>query len=64
MYFPGDPLFAQDPIFNSVPDAAARQRMICRFDLSITQPEWALGYAWDIVLRGREAAIFEREEGW
>jgi len=64
MYFPGDPLFAQDPIFNSVPDAAARQRMICRFDLSITQPEWALGYEWDIVLRGREAAVFEREEGW
>ena len=64
MYFPRDPLFAQDPIFNSVPDAAARQRMICRFDLSITQPEWALGYAWDIVLRGREAAVFEREEGW
>ena len=52
MYFPGDPLFAQDPIFNSVPDPAARQRMICRFDLSITQPEWALGYEWDIVLRG------------
>jgi protocatechuate 3,4-dioxygenase beta subunit len=64
MYFPGDPLFAQDPIFNSVSDAAARQRMICRFDLSITQPEWALGYEWDIVLRGREAAVFEREEGW
>jgi protocatechuate 3,4-dioxygenase beta subunit len=64
MYFPGDPLFAQDPIFNSVPDAAARQRMICRFDLSITQPEWALGYEWDIVLRGREAAVFEREVAW
>jgi protocatechuate 3,4-dioxygenase beta subunit len=62
MYFPGDPLFAQDPVFNSVPDPAARQRMICRFDLSITQPEWALGYEWDIVLRGREATVFEREE--
>ena len=62
MYFPGDPLFAQDPIFNSVPDPAARQRMICRFDLSITEPQWALGFEWDIVLRGREAAVFEREE--
>jgi protocatechuate 3,4-dioxygenase beta subunit len=62
MYFPGDPLFTQDPVFNSVPDPAARQRMICRFDLSITQPEWALGYEWDIVLRGREATVFEREE--
>ena len=59
MYFPGDPLFAQDPIFNSVPDPAARQRMICRFDLSITEPEWALAFVWDIVLRGREAAVFE-----
>jgi protocatechuate 3,4-dioxygenase, beta subunit len=64
MYFPGDPLFAQDPIFNSVPDPAARERMICRFDLSITQPEWALGFAWDIVLRGREATVFEPEERW
>jgi protocatechuate 3,4-dioxygenase beta subunit len=65
MYFPGDPLFAQDPIFNSVPDPAARQRMICRFDLSITEPEWALAFAWDIVLRGREAAVFEPEgERW
>ncbi len=62
MYFPGDPLFAQDPIFNSVPDPAARQRMICRFDLGLTQPEWALGYEWDIVLRGPGAAVFEREE--
>ncbi len=59
MYFPGDPLFGQDPIFNSVPDPAARQRMICRFDLDVTQPDWALGYQWDIVLRGRDQAVFE-----
>jgi protocatechuate 3,4-dioxygenase beta subunit len=52
MYFPGDPLFPFDPIFNGVPDEAARQRMVARFDLEITKPEWALGYAWDIVLRG------------
>jgi protocatechuate 3,4-dioxygenase beta subunit len=52
MYFPGDPLFAFDPIFNGVPDAAARERMVARFDLDATQPEWALAYAWDIVLRG------------
>ena len=31
MYFPGDPLFPFDPIFNSVTDAKARERMICRF---------------------------------
>ena len=44
MYFPGDPLFSQDPIFNAVGDARARERMVCRFDLAATKPEWALGY--------------------
>jgi protocatechuate 3,4-dioxygenase beta subunit len=51
MYFPGDPLFFQDPIFNAVRDEKARQRMICAFDLEQTSPEWALAYKWDIVLR-------------
>ena len=59
MYFPGDPLFPFDPIFNSVPDAKARQRMISRFDMETTEPEWALGYVFDIVLRGREATPME-----
>lgn len=59
MYFPGDPLFAQDPIFNSVPDPKARERMIARFDLDVTEPDWAIGYSWDIVLRGRAATMFE-----
>ncbi len=52
MYFPGDPLLPLDPIFNSVPDRRARDRMIAAFDLDLTQPEWALGYHFDIVLRG------------
>jgi protocatechuate 3,4-dioxygenase beta subunit len=55
MYFPGDPLSSQDPIFNAVTDARARERMVCRFDLAATKPEWALGYVWDIVLRGNNA---------
>jgi protocatechuate 3,4-dioxygenase beta subunit len=55
MYFPGDPLFYQDPIFNSVPDPRARERMVCQFDLAATRPEWALAYNFDIVLRGRNA---------
>ena len=59
MYFPGDPLLPLDPIFNAVPDAAARERLIARFDLDITQPEWALGYRFDIVLRGRQATPME-----
>ena len=59
MYFPGDPLLPLDPIFNSVPDERARQRMIADFDIELTQPDWALGYHWDIVLRGRGATVFE-----
>ncbi|GAA2794425.1 protocatechuate 3,4-dioxygenase subunit beta [Saccharopolyspora taberi] len=62
MYFPGDPLFSQDPIFNSVRDPKARERMISRFDLDSTVPEWALSYRFDIVLRGSEASVFEDEE--
>jgi protocatechuate 3,4-dioxygenase beta subunit len=59
MYFPDDPLFSEDPIFNSVPDPAARERMISSFDWDTTEDHWLLGFKWDIVLRGREAAVFE-----
>ncbi len=59
MYFPGDPLLAFDPIFQSIPDEKARERLIAKFDLEETRPEWALGYRFDIVLRGREGAVFE-----
>jgi protocatechuate 3,4-dioxygenase beta subunit len=59
MYFPGDPLFFQDPIFHSVRDARHRERMIARFDLSETVPEWALAYEFDIVLRGRDPTPME-----
>jgi len=62
MYFPDDPLFFQDPVFNSVPDERARQRMVCRYDHTATQPEWALGFAYDLVLRGPEQTPFEDEE--
>jgi protocatechuate 3,4-dioxygenase beta subunit len=58
MYFPGDPLFPYDPIFNSVPDEAARQRLISRFSLEHTVGEEMLGYEFDIVLRGRDATPF------
>lgn len=60
MYFPDDPLFAYDPVFESIPDESARQRLISRFDLETTEAGWALGYRFDIVLRGREATPFER----
>ena len=55
MYFPGDPLLAFDPIYNGVPDKAARERLIAAFDLDLTEPDWALGYRFDVVLRGRAA---------
>jgi protocatechuate 3,4-dioxygenase, beta subunit len=61
MYFPGDPLFPFDPILSSVPEAA-RGRLVSRLDLDTTVPEWALGYRWDIVLRGREATPLEDED--
>jgi len=59
MYFPNDPLMPFDPISQSIPDAAARERLVSRFDRGLTVPEWALGYRWDIVLRGREGTPFE-----
>jgi protocatechuate 3,4-dioxygenase beta subunit len=55
MYFPSDPLFAYDPIFQSIPDEAARQRLISRFSLEHTVGDQMLGYEFDIVLRGRDA---------
>src|ERR687897_326672 len=58
MYFPNDPLLAYDPIYNSVP-AAARERLQASFEMDLTQPEWALGYRFDIVLRGRNATPME-----
>ncbi|MDQ3347688.1 MAG: protocatechuate 3,4-dioxygenase subunit beta, partial [Acidobacteriota bacterium] len=59
MYFPGDPLFAHDPVLQAVPDERARERLISRFDLALTSPEWALGYRFDIVVRGEAATPFE-----
>jgi protocatechuate 3,4-dioxygenase, beta subunit len=55
MYFPGDPLHRTDPILNSIPDTRGRRLLIADFDIGTTVPQWALGYRWDIVLRGRSA---------
>ena len=54
MYFPGDPLLEDDPMYNSVPDERARKRLVSSLDWETTIPEQALGYKWDIVLRGRD----------
>jgi protocatechuate 3,4-dioxygenase, beta subunit len=59
MYFPGDPLFDFDPIFQSVRDPKVRERVISRFSMDRTKPSWALAYDFDIVLRGPTATPFE-----
>jgi protocatechuate 3,4-dioxygenase, beta subunit len=59
MYFPGDPLFALDPIYQSVVDPAARERLVATYDHDLTTPEWATGYRWDIVLTGPHKTLME-----
>lgn len=59
MYFPGDPLLDYDPMFTCVADEKARNRLISTFDWETTMPEYALGYRFDIVLRGQEATPME-----
>jgi protocatechuate 3,4-dioxygenase, beta subunit len=55
MYFPDDPLFPFDPIFNSIPDESARKRLISSFSLDETVSGTSLGFVFDIVLRGCSA---------
>jgi protocatechuate 3,4-dioxygenase beta subunit len=59
MFFPGDPLMPLDPIFNGVPDEKGRQRLISTYAHDVTQPEWALGFRFDIVLGGSRMTPFE-----
>ena len=59
MYFPGDPLLALDPIFNGIPDVAARDQLVAQFDIGLTELDHALGYRFDVVLRGRAATPME-----
>jgi protocatechuate 3,4-dioxygenase beta subunit len=59
-FFPGDPLLEMDPILNSLPTKTARQRLIAAYAHDVTEPEYALGYRFDIVLRGRQATPFEQ----
>jgi protocatechuate 3,4-dioxygenase beta subunit len=59
MYFPGDPLLPYDPMYNSVPDPKARERLISHFDWERTIPDIALAYRFDVVLRGRDETPME-----
>ncbi len=58
MYFSGDPLLEHDPVFKAVPPKG-RDLLLASFDLCLTEPNFALGYRFDIVLRGRNATPFE-----
>ncbi len=63
LYFPGDPLNEQDAILMSIPDKAARERMICRYRHRTTsnsaEGDAALNFTHDLVLRGRFETPFE-----
>jgi protocatechuate 3,4-dioxygenase beta subunit len=48
-------LLAYDPIYQSTADAAARERLICAYEPELSEAEWALGYRFDMILRGRAA---------
>jgi protocatechuate 3,4-dioxygenase beta subunit len=61
MYFPGDPLFPLDPILQSISDQSARDRLVATYDHDVTEPEWATGYRWNIVLTGSKATRMEHE---
>ncbi|MGO4458543.1 protocatechuate 3,4-dioxygenase subunit beta [Streptomyces sp. M-16] len=59
MYFPGDPLFAHDPILQAVTEQSARDRLVATYDHDLSVPERSLGYRWDIVLDGPASTWFE-----
>ena len=62
MYFPGDPLFALDPIYQSIADERARDRLVAVYDHDVSEHEWLLGYRWDIVLTGSHTTPMETPE--
>lgn len=61
MYFPGDPLFDLDPIYQSITDQKARDLLLATYDHELTTPEYSLGYRWDIVLGGTHRTPTEEE---
>ncbi len=61
MYFPGDPLFALDPILQAITDQAARDRLVSTYDHDLSQHEWLMGYRWDVILTGPHGTPMERE---
>ncbi len=62
MYFPGDPLFPLDPIYQAIVDPEARERLVAAYDHDVTTHEWSTGYRWDIVLTGSQRTWMEGED--
>lgn len=62
MYFPSDPLFALDPIYQSITDQKARDRLVAQYDHDVSEHEFLLGYRWDIVVSG-SARTWTEDEG-
>jgi len=62
MYFPNDPLFALDPIYNSIWRQKDRDSLIAAYDHDLTKPEFSMGYRFDIVVDGPDATWFEPED--
>jgi protocatechuate 3,4-dioxygenase beta subunit len=63
MYFPGDPLFALDPIYNTIWRQQDRDSLVADYDHDLTVSEWSTGYRFDIVVDGSDSTYFEPEEG-
>jgi protocatechuate 3,4-dioxygenase beta subunit len=63
MYFPGDPLFDLDPIYQSIVDPRARARLLATYDHDLTQPEVSTGYRWDVVVSGAARTWTEPQAG-
>ncbi|HXA21771.1 MAG TPA: protocatechuate 3,4-dioxygenase subunit beta [Acetobacteraceae bacterium] len=61
MYFEGDPLLAMDSILATIPDPAARRRLVAPLDMNAAIPIDSLAYRFDIVLRGTRSTLFENK---
>jgi len=62
MYFPGDPLFPLDPIYNTIWRQKDRDALVGLYDHDLSVPEFSMGYRFDIVVDGPDATWFEPEE--
>ncbi|MEM7733200.1 MAG: protocatechuate 3,4-dioxygenase subunit beta [Pseudomonadota bacterium] len=61
MYFEGDPHIALCPIVQAIPSEEAIDRLVAKLDMEATVPMDIRAYHFDIVLRGRQATVFENQ---